>query len=152
MPFGSPTPTTQVLTNAMLRVSSSRFPSRSVRRGAAVQLLSARSYAHVAQVTPTQPTPSSPASSASAPPPRATPKKVELVDEFFSNLGSSDPPFPQRYAELKKEIVGDRKDAIVHAWRAVLNELERETEEIARRGSEVIMIQSGLRSMCDLIG
>ncbi len=67
--------------------------------------------------------------------PRAT-KKEGTVAEFFENLVTEGPPLPARFADLKKEMCVDR-DAVEHAWRAVLKELEDGTEEIAQRGNEV---------------
>ena len=66
---------------------------------------------------------------------RAT-KQEGTVAEFFENLDGESPPFPARFADLKKEMCADRS-AVEHAWRGVLKELEDGTEEIAQRGNEV---------------
>ena len=92
----------------------------------------ARSFAQVAQ----KPVPAR----------RAT-KKEGSVAEFFENLTSEGPPLPARFADLKKEMCVDR-DAIEHAWRAVLKELESATEEIAQWGNKVGLGQV-FRGVCD---
>ncbi|KAI0326069.1 DUF1479-domain-containing protein [Cubamyces sp. BRFM 1775] len=69
--------------------------------------------------------------------------------EFFENLIAEAPPFPPRFADLKKEICVDPA-AIEHSWRDVLKELEGATKEIEGRGAEMILqvpyedIQKGL--------
>ena len=73
----------------------------------------------------------------------AKPKQEGTIAEFFENLDGQSPPFPARFADLKKEMCPDPA-AMEHAWRAVLKELEDGTEEIAQRGSEVSASFNGL--------
>ncbi|EJF60723.1 hypothetical protein DICSQDRAFT_107124 [Dichomitus squalens LYAD-421 SS1] len=79
---------------------------------------------------------------------RAT-KKEGTVAEFFDNLTSESPPLPARFADLKKQMCID-KNAIEHAWRTVLQELDDATEEIVQQGNEMVLrvptgdIQQGL--------
>lgn len=63
-------------------------------------------------------------------------KKEGTIMDFFTNLTSEGPPFPPRFADLKKEICTD-PEAITESWRSVLRELEGATREIEQRGSEV---------------
>ena len=65
-------------------------------------------------------------------------KKEGTIAEFFENLKTraDKPPLPPRFAALKREICKNPA-ALEHSWRAVLKELEIETEEIVKRGSEV---------------
>ena len=80
-------------------------------------------------------------------PARRATKKEGTVAEFFENLTSEGPPLPARFADLKKEMCVDR-DAIEHAWRAVLKELEGATDEIVQRGNEVDLLPV-FRGVCD---
>ncbi|CDO75970.1 hypothetical protein BN946_scf184888.g20 [Trametes cinnabarina] len=76
-------------------------------------------------------------------------KKEGTVMEFFENLISEEPPFPPRFADLKRRICKD-PDALTRSWRGVLAELGDATKEIELRGSEMILqvpyqdIQNGL--------
>ncbi|OJT06549.1 hypothetical protein TRAPUB_2626 [Trametes pubescens] len=88
-------------------------------RAAARRAAGVRTLAQVAQTQARRPT-----------------KKEGTIMEFFTNLTSEGPPFPPRFADLKKEICGDA-DAITQSWRSVLRELEGATREIEERGSEV---------------
>ncbi|RPD57920.1 DUF1479-domain-containing protein [Lentinus tigrinus ALCF2SS1-7] len=80
---------------------------------------------------------------------RWVPKTETTIAEVFENLTAEGPPLPPRFADLKREMCVD-KDAMLHAWRGVLKELEGATEEIALRGNEMVMqvpyedIQRGL--------
>ncbi|OSC96782.1 DUF1479-domain-containing protein [Trametes coccinea BRFM310] len=77
--------------------------------------------------------------------------------EFFENLTSEGPPFPPRFADLKKAICKD-PNALMESWRSVLSELYDATQEIKERGAEMILqvsfedLQKGLseRQMQDL--
>ncbi|EIW54320.1 DUF1479-domain-containing protein [Trametes versicolor FP-101664 SS1] len=65
-------------------------------------------------------------------------KKEGTIMDIFTNLTSEGPPFPPRFADLKKEICTD-PEAITQSWRSVLRELEGATREIEQRGSEMIL-------------
>ena len=96
---------------------------------------SARGFAELARV---QPAAESSAPQAETANPRRTMKKEGTIAEFFENLKTraDKPPLPPRFAALKREICKDPA-ALEYSWRAVLRELEIETEEIVKRGSEV---------------
>lgn len=64
------------------------------------------------------------------------PKREATIADVFANPDEEGPPLPQRFSDLKKRMCAD-KDAMVHAWRGVLKELEIATEEIERRGNDV---------------
>lgn len=71
-------------------------------------------------------------------------KKEGTIMDFFTNLTSEGPPFPPRFADLKKEICTDT-EAITQSWRSVLRELEGATREIGERGSEVWSVSARWR-------
>ena len=64
-------------------------------------------------------------------------KKEATIEDAFQNMTSLDQPaLPPRFSDLKKELVKD-PEALERSWHAVLKELESDTAEIERRGSEV---------------
>ncbi|KAI0629478.1 DUF1479-domain-containing protein [Trametes polyzona] len=65
-------------------------------------------------------------------------KKEGTIMEFFENLTADGPPFPPRFADLKKEMCGDPA-ALTQSWRSVLKELESATREIEQHGAEMIL-------------
>ncbi|KAF9268460.1 DUF1479-domain-containing protein [Marasmius fiardii PR-910] len=63
-------------------------------------------------------------------------KKEGDISSVFSSLGRAEDVFPERFADLKKELWNENLD---QSWKEVLGELEVKTQEIATKGSECIL-------------
>lgn len=59
--------------------------------------------------------------------------KEGTIEEIFSSFHTS-PPFPARFADLKKLIW---TEGMVESWRQVLEELEQVTGRVISQGSQV---------------
>ena len=60
-------------------------------------------------------------------------KSEGTIEEIFSSFHET-PPFPERFAYLKKELW---TEGLVESWREVLKELEGVTANVIARGSKV---------------
>lgn len=72
------------------------------------------------------------ATSNSSPPPTA-PQSHGTIEEIFSSFHNS-PPFPARFADLKRQIW---TDGMIESWRQVLKELEEVTSRVIAQGNQV---------------
>lgn len=71
--------------------------------------------------------------------PKPAPKRQgDISDSFVSLSGAEQTPLPDRFRQLKLELVRGREKEIVLSWQRLLHELQRENEVIARKGPEVI--------------
>ncbi|KAF5018876.1 hypothetical protein F66182_9137, partial [Fusarium sp. NRRL 66182] len=69
----------------------------------------------------------------------AAPKKEgDISDAFASLSGAEREPLPDRFRQLKVDLVRGREQQIVESWKRLLRELKRENEIVARRGPAVI--------------
>ncbi|KAF4508054.1 hypothetical protein G6O67_004486 [Ophiocordyceps sinensis] len=66
--------------------------------------------------------------------------KVEgdISDAFVSLSGTHRAPLPDRYRQLKCDLVRGREDLIVQSWTRLLAELKRENDTIAAKGPDII--------------
>lgn len=71
-------------------------------------------------------------------------KAEGTIEGIFSTFTQAAPPLPQRFADLKKDIVGNNADGVVETWRQVLQELEEVTADVAARRQDVSAINRGL--------
>ncbi|KAH7917897.1 DUF1479-domain-containing protein [Leucogyrophana mollusca] len=75
---------------------------------------------------------------------RRTPNQEGTIADVFATLGAqgnSVAPLPQRFAELKRQILADARatpESLVKSWTRVIEELEVRTEEIARKQGDII--------------
>ncbi|KAG7091217.1 hypothetical protein E1B28_010268 [Marasmius oreades] len=62
-------------------------------------------------------------------------KKEGDISSVFSSLGRTEEVFPERFAQLKKDLWNDK---LAQSWTEIVTELEVKAEEIASQGSESI--------------
>lgn len=68
----------------------------------------------------------------------AAKKEGDISDAFVSLSGMKRGPLPDRYRELKRDLVRGREQVIVDGWTKLLAQLRTENEIIAQQGSSVI--------------
>ncbi|KAJ4202251.1 hypothetical protein NW767_006210 [Fusarium falciforme] len=69
---------------------------------------------------------------------KSTKKEGDISDAFTSLSGAKREPLPDRFRELKCELVRGREKEIVASWDRLLRQLKRENEIIAKKGPSVI--------------
>ncbi|KPM41086.1 hypothetical protein AK830_g5467 [Neonectria ditissima] len=69
---------------------------------------------------------------------QATKKEGDISDAFVSLSGVDRPPLPDRFRQLKCDLVRGREAEIKHSWTRLLGELRRENDVIAAKGPAVI--------------
>lgn len=71
--------------------------------------------------------------------PKPAPKRTgDISDSFVSLSGVEQAPLPDRFRQLKLELVRGREKEIAASWTRLLRTLRRENEVIAKKGPEVI--------------
>ena len=65
-------------------------------------------------------------------------KEGDISDAFISLSGTEQPPLPDRFRQLKCELVKGNEARIQAAWAGLLEDLKRENQMIARERSSVI--------------
>lgn len=60
-----------------------------------------------------------------------------IMDVFTTSTTAEEQPLPARFAQIKKEICND-PEAMMRGWRRVLKELEGVSEEIGKKGGDMI--------------
>lgn len=65
-------------------------------------------------------------------------REGDISDTFASLLGKEAEPLPDRFRELKLQLVRGHEEAVVASWRRLLPILRRENDIVARRGPAVI--------------
>ncbi|KAK0611218.1 hypothetical protein B0T14DRAFT_440496 [Immersiella caudata] len=65
-------------------------------------------------------------------------REGDISDSFASLSGKKAEPLPDRFRQLKLELVAGKEQAIVAGWKRLLAALRRENGVVARRGSAVI--------------
>lgn len=79
------------------------------------------------------------ASAASAPTkPSSSKKEGDISDAFVSLSGAKRDPLPDRFRQLKCDLVRGREARIVDSWTRLLRRLRTENDLIADKGSDVI--------------
>ncbi|RKK94002.1 hypothetical protein BFJ68_g15337 [Fusarium oxysporum] len=68
----------------------------------------------------------------------ASKKEGDISDAFTSLSGAQREPLPDRYRQLKLNLLQGRQDEIVQSWKKLLRELKRENEIVAKKGPGVI--------------
>ncbi|KAF4943553.1 hypothetical protein FGADI_13344, partial [Fusarium gaditjirri] len=68
----------------------------------------------------------------------ASKKEGDISDAFTSLSGAQREPLPDRYRQLKLNLLRGREDKIVQSWKRLLRELKRENEVVAKKGPGVI--------------
>ncbi|EXL42929.1 hypothetical protein FOCG_14491 [Fusarium oxysporum f. sp. radicis-lycopersici 26381] len=68
----------------------------------------------------------------------ASKKEGDISDAFTSLSGAQREPLPDRYRQLKLNLLQGRQDKIVQSWKKLLRELKRENEIVAKKGPGVI--------------
>ncbi|KAH7237722.1 uncharacterized protein BKA55DRAFT_520407 [Fusarium redolens] len=68
----------------------------------------------------------------------ASKKEGDISDAFTSLSGAQREPLPDRYRQLKLNLLQGRQDKIVQSWNKLLRELKRENEIVAKKGPGVI--------------
>lgn len=76
----------------------------------------------------------------SEPTPKQTKTKREgdISDAFVSLSGAKRVPLPDRFRQLKCDLVRGREEQLTTSWKRLLRSLQQENEIIARKGSDVI--------------
>ncbi|OAQ66392.1 hypothetical protein VFPPC_07954 [Pochonia chlamydosporia 170] len=69
---------------------------------------------------------------------KAVKKEGDISDAFVSLSGAKRPPLPDRFRQLKCDLVRGREKQIVDSWGRLLRRLRVENEIIAQKGSDVI--------------
>lgn len=70
--------------------------------------------------------------------PKATKKEGDISDAFVSLSGAKRDPLPDRFRQLKCDLVRGREAAITESWVRLLRDLRKENEIIASKGSDVV--------------
>lgn len=65
-------------------------------------------------------------------------KEGDISDAFVSLSGVERPPLPDRFRQLKCDLVRGREGAIKQSWAKLLRQLRKENDIIAARGPAVI--------------
>ena len=66
------------------------------------------------------------------------PKKEGDISSVFASLsGGKTEPLPPRFADLKREIVGEHGDAILQSWKRLLPVVEEKVREANERGPSI---------------
>jgi len=69
---------------------------------------------------------------------RAAKKEGDISSVFISLSGITPPPLPERFAAIKRELVGGNEDRVRASWKRLLERLAVENDTIARLGPKVI--------------
>lgn len=89
--------------------------------------------------------------------PSPTKREGDISDAFVSLSGAKRDPLPDRFRELKCELVRGREQEIKTSWVRLLRALRKENEIIAQKGSNVIPqiqycdLENGIASLKDEI-
>ncbi|OAA70781.1 DUF1479 domain protein [Akanthomyces lecanii RCEF 1005] len=84
-------------------------------------------------------------------------KEGDISDAFVSLSGAKRDPLPDRFRQLKCDLVRGRGKQITESWNRLLRDLRRENEIIAQKGSNVVPqiefanLESGVRGLKDEI-
>jgi len=80
------------------------------------------------------------AQATSHPKPHAVNNKREgdISDAFASMSGKEVEPLPDRFRQLKLELVKGNEDSVVAGWKRLLAVLQRENDLVASRGPSII--------------
>ena len=73
--------------------------------------------------------------------PRKPKQEGDISSVFASLSGEAPTVFPQRFSDLKKEIIGtssETQDRLVESWKDLLNAVKLGVEEIQQRGTDII--------------
>ena len=65
-------------------------------------------------------------------------KEGNISDAFASLSGLEAAPLPDRFRQLKLDLSGGHEAALVSSWKRLLNQLRRENDLIASKGSFII--------------
>ncbi|KJZ79686.1 hypothetical protein HIM_01155 [Hirsutella minnesotensis 3608] len=69
---------------------------------------------------------------------RSAKKEGDISDAFVSLSGVQREPLPDRYRQLKCDLVRGREDQITRSWSRLLRQLRKENDLIAQKGSDII--------------
>ncbi|KAF8247993.1 DUF1479-domain-containing protein, partial [Wilcoxina mikolae CBS 423.85] len=73
------------------------------------------------------------------PPPHLHEKPIGDISSIFPSLsGSTPPPLPQRFADLKQQIIAGNEAALQASWDRLLPQLAEEINTIRQHGSSII--------------
>lgn len=65
-------------------------------------------------------------------------REGDISDAFVSLSGAKRDPLPDRFRQLKCDLVRGREEQLTTSWKRLLRSLQKENEIIARKGSNVI--------------
>lgn len=65
-------------------------------------------------------------------------REGDISNSFASLSGTKQAPLPDRYRELKADLVRGREAEVTESWRRLLRELRRENRVVAEKGPAVI--------------
>lgn len=69
---------------------------------------------------------------------KAAKKEGDISDAFVSLSGAKHAPLPDRFRQLKCDLVRGRESAITESWVRLLRDLRKENDIIASKGSDVV--------------
>jgi len=65
-------------------------------------------------------------------------KEGDISSVFVSLSGSPSSPLPQKYLDIKRQLIQGNQDRVIASWERLLAELEKENAIIAQKGSTII--------------
>lgn len=65
-------------------------------------------------------------------------REGDISNSFKSLDGTDKQPLPDRYRQLKLDLIQGHEEQVVESWKRLLRRLKEENEEVARRGSSII--------------
>ncbi|PHH91414.1 hypothetical protein CDD83_557 [Cordyceps sp. RAO-2017] len=75
---------------------------------------------------------------AAVPSEQSSKKEGDISDAFVSLSGAGAGPLPDRYRQLKCDLVRGREQQIVDSWTRLLRQLRQENELIGQKGSDLV--------------
>lgn len=70
--------------------------------------------------------------------PHQAKKEGDISSVFVSLNGAEVEPLPDRFREIKSQLVAGKEDKVVASWHRLLDALKTETASIAKHGSAVV--------------
>jgi Gig2-like len=69
---------------------------------------------------------------------QATRKEGDISSVFVSLSGVTPEPLPQRFAEIKRQLIQGNENAVTASWKRLLEQLAVENEVVKQRGPSII--------------
>jgi Protein of unknown function (DUF1479) len=69
---------------------------------------------------------------------QATRKEGDISSVFVSLSGVTPEPLPQRFADIKRQLIQGNEGAVAASWKRLLEQLAVENETVKQRGPDII--------------